>query len=346
MGHERDLASRRIPWARSRQSRDTSGLNQLWSPRVAPPEHPWVDERSSFRVLIIGVGLIGGSLALALRRRFSAVRIVGIDHAPTLLVARERQILDVGYLPEQLDQGLAERPSLIVMATGVQTILSQLPRLERHQRLAEAPADLILDVGSVKRSIVEYAETLQLPHFIGGHPMSGRERGGIEAADAALLDHCRFVLCPPTHATPSDLDAARFLVQCCGCDPLVMDPEVHDRCAAMVSHLPHLAAWSLMAAADRLSRFEDNPSLPWSLAAGSWRDATRVAAANPELWEGILQANRQEVRIALDAWLEVLGQLRSRLSQDDGPILDVVDAPALGAIRQRLDPWLKRERSS
>lgn len=313
---------------------------------MSAPEYPWVDDRSSFKAVIVGVGLIGGSLALALRRRFPLVRIVGIDHPPTLALARERRAVDEGYAPHSLDQALAENPALVVLATGVDTILSLLPQLDRHQRSTAHPARLILDVGSVKRTIVELATELELPHFIGGHPMSGRERGGIELADAALLDGCRFVLCPPLHAEVRDLTAAQWLVQRCGCEPLVMDPEVHDRCAAMVSHLPHLAAWSLMAAADQLSRTEGESTLPWSLAAGSWRDATRVAAANPDLWESILQANRHEVRIALDTWLSVLGRLRERLERNEGPILDVVDAAALGAIRQRLDPWLKRERSS
>src|SRR5690606_12305944 len=176
--------------------------------------------------------------------------IVGIDHPPTLALARERRAVDEGYAPQSLDQALAENPALVVLATGVDTILSLLPQLDRHQRSTAHPARLILDVGSVKRTIVELATELELPHFIGGHPMSGRERGGIELADAALLDGCRFVLCPPLHAEVRDLTAAQWLVQRCGCEPLVMDPEVHDRCAAMVSHLPHLAAWSLMAAAD------------------------------------------------------------------------------------------------
>lgn len=313
---------------------------------MSAPRHPWVDERSSFKALIIGVGLIGGSLALALRHRFANVRLLGVDLPPTLAAARERGVVDEGFTPEALDDALARAPDLVVLATGVATILSLLPCIDAHQRSVASPARLVLDVGSVKRTIVERASALGLPHFVGGHPMAGRERGGIDSADLSILEGCRFVLCPTRDGSSEDIHAAELLVRRCGCDPLVMHAEVHDRCAAMVSHLPHLAAWSLMAVAHRLSELEDNPDLPWGLAAGSWRDATRVAAASPELWEGIFQANRDEVRAALDRWLEVLHELRRALADDEGPILDVLDATTLTAIRQRLDPWFRRERQS
>lgn len=332
--------------ASARACRKIQGPIELWSPRVSAPRHPWVDERSSFKALIVGVGLIGGSLALALRRRFANVCLLGIDHPPTLATARERGIIDEGYTPDELDVALARGPDVLILATGVGTILSLLPRIDAHQRSAAVPARLVLDVGSVKRTIVERARVLGLPHFVGGHPMAGRERGGIDSADITILEGCRFVLCPTSESSPEDIHAAELLVRRCGCDPLVMQAEVHDRCAAMVSHLPHLAAWSLMAVAHRLSQVEDNPDLPWGLAAGSWRDATRVAAASPELWEGIFQANRDEVRAALDRWLEVLGELRHALAEEDRPILDVLDATTLTTIRQRLDPWLRRERQS
>jgi len=308
---------------------------------LSTADHVWAPEDGPSISLIIGVGLIGGSIALALRETFPKLRIVGVDRAPTLLVAKDRGVLDRGYPPEKLDQALAEQPQLIVLATGIQTIVDVLATLAAHQQGAERPARLILDVGSVKQPINAAAERLRLPHFVGGHPMSGRERGGIEQAEVAVLAGCRFVLCPTDHGRDEDLRTAEALVTRCGWQPLVMSPLQHDRCAAMVSHLPHLAAWTLMAAAHGQSVREGDPELPWSLAAGSWRDATRVAAANPDLWEGILHSNRAEVRHALDLWLEALGRVRRSLDAGDGPILDALDASTLAELRRRLAPRLK-----
>lgn len=282
-------------------------------------------------------------MALALRRQLPHCELLGIDHAEPLQIAKERRMLDRGFTPSALDEALRQRPSIVILATGVETIVATIPRLVAHQRDTDDSAKLIIDVGSVKSPINATAEQLRLPRFVGGHPMSGRERGGVQRADAALLDRCRFVLCPTSSSTSADLEAARRLVELCGCIPMILAPDRHDRCAAMVSHLPHLAAWSLMAAARETSRAEGDDELPWSLAAGSWRDATRVAAADPDLWEGILQANRVEVRDALDTWMSVLATLRERLDRPQRPILEALDAKALQRLRRRIDPRLKRE---
>lgn len=302
-------------------------------------EFPWVERAGPWNAIVIGCGLIGGSLAFALRDSWGA-KVIGVDRGPVLSAALARSAIDASYPTHAIDQALAdERPALVLIATGMETILELLPALAKHLRSIRAEIrPLVMDVGSVKVPVVELANELQLPHFVGGHPMAGRERGGIEHATPALFRDCRFVLCPARTTSPSDVEAARELVRGWKSEPILVDPYVHDRCVAMVSHLPHLAAWSLMHAADRMAPSLEPEGLLWALAAGSWRDATRVAASDPALWNGILNANRTAVLEALDVWLATLQHLREGLAKNDTrSLLDGIDAEHLADLRRRLD---------
>lgn len=306
----------------------------------------WARRDARFSVTVVGCGLIGGSIALAMRRRWPRVDITGVDRPSVLREARRRGIIDVEVPRRGWLRHLATtRCALLILALPVDAILEQLPSLSASLR--ERPSDmhpLVIDVGSVKAPIVELAQRLGCPRFVGGHPMAGREQGGIAHADASLFDGRRFVLCPPAGTSPTDRRAARSLALGLGAEPLELDARIHDRSVAMVSHAPHVLALALMEAANRLRA--DLPAraraadLPWRLAAGSWRDATRVAAADPALWQAIFAANHHAIADALDGLIETLESMRDALRAGGRDLLcggeGGLEARALARIRRRI----------
>jgi prephenate dehydrogenase len=301
-------------------------------------------------VTILGCGLIGGSIALALRRRWPHARITGIDRPTALREARSLGMIDAEVPRRRWLRHLGSADiDLLLVALPVDAILERLPDLATG--LASRPSEaqpLVIDVGSVKAPIVERATQLKCPRFIGGHPMAGRERSGARHASATLFDERRFVLCPSPSASSTDRKAARELVRGLGGEPLELEAVLHDRCVAMMSHTPHLVALALMDAADRLHRElpprARSSDLPWRLAAGSWRDATRVAAADPTLWQPILTANHAAIADALDLLLDTVENLRDRLRAGGHDVLcddeGGLEAESLARVRRRIARYL------
>lgn len=299
---------------------------------------PWCDD-APFTAWSIGCGLIGGSIARALRRRWPSVTLVGID-TPTV----GQRALDAGVVDEAMDRAawireLARRPpDLVVLAAPVDAVLATLDALAPVSQTLEQRAPLIVDVGSIKVPIVRRAERARCPRFIGGHPMAGKAEGGLSAARDDLFDERVFALCPTDTTDPRDLAAARALVRGLGATPLTCSAREHDRSVAMVSHLPHLLAWSLMDALARHAASLEHQSLPSDLAAGSWRDATRVATADPAVWSAIFDHGRESVGEALDCLLEVLQRVRSGLAEPGVDILAAgpqgLDAASSGRARR------------
>jgi prephenate dehydrogenase len=231
-------------------------------------------------------------------------------------------------------------PDVLVLATGVDDILARIPAVASMLRqLDPALRPLVLDVGSVKTAVVAAAEDSACPRFIGGHPMAGRERSGLQHACASLFEDRPFVLCPSIGSSRADLLAARRFVRAMGARPLPMSAALHDRCVALVSHVPHLLAVSLMEAGRRLER-ELGSGLPWKLAAGAWRDATRVAMADPHLWAPIFVHNKAAIVQALDLWLQVVSQLRAALQAPAGKRVKALDAAGLARLRHRIERHL------
>lgn len=251
-------------------------------------------------ITIIGLGLMGGSLALALRAAtgpWQQARIIGVSRNPaTLDAARAAGAIDLGTT--SLAEG-ARQADIIVLAAPVRAILRQIPEVGRQAR----PETLILDLGSTKAAIC--AALAELPaglQPIGGHPMCGKEVAGFAAAEAGLYRDKTFVLCPLPRTAPGALDRAVALVNAIGARPVIADPAAHDRAAAAISHLPYAAAVALVnavaAAADPLAR---------QLAASGFRDATRLAASNVDMMLDILLTNRP-------AMLDWLGELQEQLA--------------------------------
>ena len=273
------------------------------------------------RVAIIGVGLIGGSIGMGLRARGLARTVVGIGRDE----ARLRLGIDRGAVDTYTTDSAAgvRGADLVIVAVPVGSVLPVLRTLCPHL----APGAVVTDVGSCKAGIVAAAEELMPPetHFVGGHPMAGSEQTGIQAADRYLFEGAYYVLTPTPRTNREALDRLRRLAEKLGCRVIEMDPAEHDRAVAAVSHLPHLLACTLVNAVAGLPDAER----ALALAAGGFRDTTRVAAGNPQMWQDIFLANREMVRAVL------------RLFRSE---LDTIEKILEEGGRERLQHWLESAR--
>jgi prephenate dehydrogenase len=257
------------------------------------------------RIAIIGVGLIGGSFALAVKRRFPATYLVGYDKPSVLKRALQRNAIDEGSTSIARTVVHAD---LVLLATPVSSTLTLLPKLSTHV----SPGTIITDVGSVKQIVAAMADMF-FPNgnFIGGHPMTGAEFSGINAAHPLLFQSAVYLL-TPTHKTNKKHLAhlSQFLKEL---DTRVMQLSAteHDSTVAALSHLPQLAAVALMNTVGSKHRIA---SKRLALGAGGFRDMTRIASSPFTFWNDILKFNQQEIRKALTIYINVLRSYEHKLS--------------------------------
>lgn len=265
----------------------------------------------SKRILIVGLGLIGGSLAKALRSRNICQTVIGYD--------RDQSELDTGLRLGVIDEaatdlmGAVENADVVVLAVPVkvmETVLAEmLPALR--------PETIITDVGSVKGNVVRAAEQLfgTVPeNFIPGHPIAGSEKSGVAAADATLFEHHKVIITPLPESNPAAVTLIARLWQAVGAEVLQMDVERHDEVLAATSHLPHLLAFSLV---DTLAQEQDRTDI-FRYAAGGFRDFTRIAASDPTMWHDVGLANKSAILQKIDEFTEGLAQLRDAIETEDG----------------------------
>ncbi len=283
------------------------------------------------KVGIFGVGLLGGSVALGLRSRFLAGEVHAYDPEPRALEAAQGLGVATHVHPE-LGEWVGEL-DLAILAAPVGAI----PGLVEALAPLAGPGTLFTDVGSVKAPVVAAARG-RLPRFVGGHPMAGSERAGVENAHAGLLENAVWVL-TPTEGTPSaDLEELETLVGELGAYPLVVPPELHDRLVARVSHLPYLLAVAL----NLLVAEDERRDLLMFLAAGGFRDLTRVASGSPRMSRDMVAENRRAVRAALADLKRQLGRLEAALD-DPEALLRLAEAAkrtrdALPVVKRSLLP--------
>jgi prephenate dehydrogenase len=278
---------------------------------------PWLQDA---QVTIVGLGLMGGSLAGALRGRCRAVVGVG-RRAETIEMALARGLVDQGTTDLA---GGVRQADVVVLATPVRTIMRQLAEI--GPLLPEGC--LLMDLGSTKAQIV--AEMARLPDHVqplGGHPMCGKEKSGLEVADPALYRGCTFILSPLSRTSEAALALGRELAQAVGADPLVLEPERQDFLVATVSHLPYLLACALVATADATTSADP---AAWEIVAGGFRDTSRVAGSDVRMMLDILLTNREEVLKAMDTFQAKLRDLARLVDAADEEALRT----ALSAIRQ------------
>jgi prephenate dehydrogenase len=274
------------------------------------------------RIAVIGVGLIGGSVALAARRRLSAT-VTGFDRSPEALSrAADRGALD-GAADSVAEALQGAQAAFVAVPVGL------LPEVV-SEVLATAPADCVIsDVGSTKRSVVAAHDD---PRFVGGHPLAGAENAGVEHAREDMFDGATWYLTPTSRTSGVLFERLHRLLHGLGAQPTAIDAEAHDRILATVSHLPHVLANLLVTqAAGTLAAGDDR--LP---ATGpSFRDATRVAGAPSGIWTDIYISNRDALMAELDRAIEHLGAVREALAAGDGPAITRWNETA-GEDRRRL----------
>ena len=255
-------------------------------------------------VAIVGVGLIGGSIGLALRARGLAGRVVGVGRNMAALdEARRLGAIDEGTT--DLRWGV-EGADIVVVCTPVDRIAVDVIECAKHT----GEDTLITDAGSTKRAIVAAVEAdpAGRRRFVGAHPIAGSERKGVAAARADLFEGCVCVLTPTPATHDPNVDRASLFWASLRCFTAGMTPAEHDATLALTSHLPHAVAAALAAAV---------PSPALLMAAGAYRDGTRVAAADPHLWAAIFDQNRAPLLAALDAFDASLSGLRDALTGGD-----------------------------
>jgi prephenate dehydrogenase len=279
------------------------------------------------RLAIVGVGLLGGSLAKAVRAHALAREIVGIGRDRS----RMQAALGDGVLDRattDLTEGVAGADRIVLAAP----VLANETLLARVWRSAPAGA-VVTDVGSTKRGIVAAAERLAADrreiHFVGSHPRAGSERAGYAVARVDLYQGATVVL-TPTETT--DAAAAKSIAEfwsALGARVVALDPATHDRAVAAISHLPHVAAWALV---DAVVAFEPDAL---QIAARGFKDTTRIAASDPDVWREILVDNREAVQASLRAFRQALDDLEALVVSGDGVALTAYLA-RMKATRERL----------
>ncbi len=280
------------------------------------------------KIAIFGVGLIGGSLALCFKGK-PGVRVVG--HSPRPSSVRKYEASGVVDEATTSLAEAAEDADFLFLCVPVGLLE---PYLAELSRLRLKPGCIITDVGSTKASIVEFASRLSLDGatFIGGHPMAGSERSGVEAATVHLFENAYYVL-TPTEQTPAEaVERLETLLRWTGANIVRMDAREHDEVVGAVSHLPHVIAVALV---NQIRRYNENSDMYASLAAGGFRDITRIASSEPLIWRDILLNNRQVVLRLLADWQEEIGRFIDLLEKGDGAGIET-EFRLAGEFRSRL----------
>jgi prephenate dehydrogenase len=282
------------------------------------------------KLVIVGVGLIGGSFALALKRAGAVKRVVGIGRSEqNMLRALEFGLIDAAGA---LDAPTLVDADLVMLAVPV----GQMGPVMRTMAPLLGSRTVVTDAGSTKQDVVELARRElkgSLARFVPGHPIAGTEHSGAAAAFAELYIGRKVVLTPLAENSPEAVARVRSAWEACGARVLELKPDEHDAVFAAVSHLPHVLAYALV---DQVARHE-NAKLLFSCAAGGFRDFTRIASSHPEMWRDICMANRKALLVELLRYRDGLDQVRAILERGDAKALEDLFIEAR-ATRNR---WLK-----
>lgn len=273
------------------------------------------DEPLIRRLAVIGVGLIGGSLARILRERGEVGEIVGIGRGEANL----RKAVELGVIDRYEQDPVAgvAGADMVFLATPVRTIAGLVARIAPALSLG----CIVTDGGSVKEEIVVECEPLMPAgtFFIGGHPIAGTEHSGVEASFSTLYRGKRCIITPTERTDPEALRKVSRMWDIAGSEVVLMDVEKHDRVLAAISHLPHMVAYALVNAVGGYDRYEER-ILNYS--AGGFRDFTRIASSDPVMWRDIAVMNRESILEMMDFFGIYLAQLREMIAHGDGQKLE------------------------
>lgn len=265
------------------------------------------------QVTIIGLGLLGGSLGLVLKEKGLAKTVVGIG--------RRRENLELAVQMGAIDHfelkpfKAVSQSDLIILATPVETYLPQIHTWGKDL----APSTIVSDVGSVKGPLVSNIEAQMPPStfFVGAHPIAGKEKSGVAHADSRLFQGARCVVTPTPRTNTEALERICRLWEAAGSVVLSMDPVEHDWVLGAVSHLPHIAAFSLMHTLQALQGRTRETTDLLDFSGGGLRDTTRIAASSPEMWRDICVANHENLVKMVDLYIQQLQEFRELLNNQD-----------------------------
>lgn len=265
------------------------------------------------KMVIAGVGLIGGSLALMCREKGIVSEIVGVGRGEQNL----RDALSLNVIDSytfKLEEAV-KGADIIVLATPVTTLI----RLAREMSPYLSPGVIVTDVGSVKGPVVGIEDILpSTAYFVGAHPIAGKEKSGVTAASKEIFQGAKCILTPTAKTNPDALDIIEALWRAAGSNVIKMDPARHDLIFSAVSHLPHVVAFALVNTLLDLEKTEDGII---SYSAGGFRDFTRIASSHPEMWRDICIMNRDNVINMIERYEDSLRRLKGFIKSEDGDAL-------------------------
>ncbi len=261
------------------------------------------------KIGFIGLGLIGGSIALKCKEINPSVKIYATaHHLETITSAYEMGLIENDSLP---DISVFSDCDYIFLCAPVQNNIAHLHELKDVIK----PSCMITDVGSTKSEIHRKVTALGMEkNFIGGHPMTGSEKTGILSASSSILENAYYVITPTVRSTPEQIEAFRSFVLSLGSIPMILDYEAHDFVTGSISHLPHMIAFSLV---NLVKKLDDENETMKTIAAGGFKDITRIASSSPVMWQNICASNKDKILSLMDSYINELKQVRHMIDADD-----------------------------
>lgn len=261
------------------------------------------------RITIIGLGLIGGSLARAFRERLGITDIAAVD--------RSRSSLEQALRDGNISHGFTEPDEyildsdIIFVCTPVKQTIKYLDVIFNNVK----PGCIVTDVGSTKAQIIRHVNNMPSPPcFIGGHPMAGTEKTGYASGFAHLFENAYYILTPSKSSDKASVGVMTDIVKGIGGIPLILDAEEHDRITGGISHVPHIIASALV---NMVKDCDSADGKMQMLAAGGFKDITRIASSDPEMWESIISSNKQKIIDIMDAYISFLNKFRNYIVTDN-----------------------------
>lgn len=275
-------------------------------------------ENGRLKVGFIALGLIGGSIAMTIRKKYPDAEIIALNRSDAPLEAALSDGI-IQYGTHTVDEHFSDCDFIFLCApvsTNIRFVKDLLPYLSEKT--------ILTDVGSVKSEIHKALEKIAPDaKFIGGHPMAGSEKSGYENANDHLIENAYFILTPSPSATPDDVKRYEDFVRSLDSIPLTLSPDQHDFVTAAISHLPHMIAYSLV---DLIHESDSPEQYMRAIAAGGFKDITRIASSDPTMWEQICMANPDNIIKLMDMYQQKLSDLKDLISKrDSDSLIDLFD---------------------
>jgi len=262
------------------------------------------------QISIIGVGFMGGSLALAFKKYGMSKKIIGVSREETIKKALKLKIIDGGFPYEKIDKGV-DGSSLIILSSPINIIIEHIKILSKMVN----SDTIITDIGSTKEKIMVTAqeEFRDNVYFVGGHPMAGSEKSGVDTADPSIFINKAYALIPGRNTPRLVMDKLRNVIITIGSIPVILTSKVHDEIVAAVSHLPQMLSVALMNA---VGSFDNDSGDYFNLSGGGFYDMTRIASSQFKIWEDICETNQNNIKKVISIYIEKLEEIKELIGKE------------------------------